>query len=310
MTLAVDVAGLGKRFSGKVAVDGVDLRLEAGRVYGFLGPNGSGKTTTLRLLCGIVRPDRGEGACLGFDIRAQSAQIKRRTGYVTQDYSLYDDLTVAENLAFVARARGVRSVRERVEAALGSFDLADRRRQLAGALSGGWRQRLALASATIHGPDLLLLDEPTSGLDLAAKRWFWDAVQRLATRGATALVCTHDMDEAERCQEIVCFDGGRILAQGSAAQIIAQAAVAVFAGDGEGVLGLAAQLRAAPAVRDVAVVGQTLRVSGDDSAALAATLAGCGAPAIAWREAPSSLEDALLAMTGRRRRARAASEAA
>jgi ABC-2 type transport system ATP-binding protein len=179
LSYAIDVSGLSKGFDGRRVVDNFAIQLGEGRICGFLGPNGSGKTTTLRMLCGLLTPDAGEGTCLGFDIRKQADQIKRRTGYMTQRFSLYEDLTIEENLLFVARVHGLDRRRQRVDAALEGLDLDARRRQLAGTLSGGWKQRLALAGATLHEPKLLLLDEPTAGVDPRARRTFWDEIHAL-----------------------------------------------------------------------------------------------------------------------------------
>ncbi|HLY78436.1 MAG TPA: ABC transporter ATP-binding protein, partial [Caulobacteraceae bacterium] len=225
MTLAIDVRGLSKRFGDKTVVDGATIQLEAGRICGFLGPNGAGKTTTLRMLCGLLTPDAGEGTCLGFDIRRQSDEVKRRTGYMTQRFSLYEDLTIEENLAFIARVYGLDRRRERVQAALEGLGLVERRAQLAGALSGGWKQRLALAGATLHEPRLLLLDEPTAGVDPRARRTFWDQIHRLAASGLTVLVSTHYMDEAERCHEIAYILHGRLLARGTVSEVLQKARI-------------------------------------------------------------------------------------
>ena len=194
MSLAIDVQGLDKAFGGRRVVRDFSIQVEQGRITGFLGPNGSGKTTTLRMLCGLLTPDRGTGQALGFDIIAQAWEVKRRTGYMTQRFSLYEDLTVQENLEFSARIRGLDRRRERVASALEELGLAERRKQLSGTLSGGWKQRLALAVATLHEPQLLLLDEPTAGVDPQARRTFWDEIHALAAKGLTVLVSTHYMD--------------------------------------------------------------------------------------------------------------------
>src|SRR5512140_2158646 len=202
MTLAIDVTGLNKSFGDKRVVRDFSIQVEEGRICGFLGPNGSGKTTTLRMLCGLLTPDSGSGEALGFDIIRQAEEVKRRTGYMTQRFSLYEDLTIAENLQFTARVYGLDRRGERVDRALERLGLASRRDQLAGSLSGGWKQRLALASASLHEPRLLLLDEPTAGVGPKARRTFWDEIHALAAEGLTVLVSTHYMDEAERCHEI------------------------------------------------------------------------------------------------------------
>jgi ABC-2 type transport system ATP-binding protein len=221
-TLAIDVRGLSKHYGGRAVVDNVDLQVGAGRICGFLGPNGSGKTTSIRMLCGLLTPDAGSGTCLGLDIIRDAAAIKRQVGYMTQKFGLYDDLSIRENLDFVARLFEMPNRRQAVDQALEQLGLASRQTQLAGALSGGWKQRLALAACMIHQPRLLLLDEPTAGVDPKARRDFWDQIHRLADAGMTVLVSTHYMDEAERCHELVYIAYGHVLAKGNAAQIVAQ----------------------------------------------------------------------------------------
>ena len=221
--LAIDVRGLTKRYGGRAVVDNVNLQVVRGRICGFLGPNGSGKTTTIRLLCGLLKADAGEGHCLGLDIRSQSALIKRKVGYMTQKFGLYEDLSIRENLDFIARLFQVPQRRAAVDAALVRLGLVERQKQLAGTLSGGWKQRLSLAACLIHQPRLLLLDEPTAGVDPKARREFWDEIHRLAGEGITVLVSTHYMDEALRCDQLCYIAFGKVLATGSAAQIVADA---------------------------------------------------------------------------------------
>ncbi|MEK8051752.1 ABC transporter ATP-binding protein [Ideonella sp. DXS22W] len=223
MTQAIEVTGLTKRFDGRTVVDGIDLTVGQGRICGFLGPNGSGKTTTIRMLCGLLKPDAGEGRCLGHDIRREAALIKRQVGYMTQRFGLYDDLSIRENLDFVARLFELPGRRAAVDAALDRLGLASRQKQLAGSLSGGWKQRLALTACLLHGPRLLLLDEPTAGVDPKARREFWDEIHRLAADGITVLVSTHYMDEAERCHELCYIAYGQLLAKGTAAEVVAEA---------------------------------------------------------------------------------------
>ncbi len=294
MTAAIDVGGLNKSFGPKHVVRDVSLKIEAGRICGFLGPNGAGKTTTLRMLCGLLRPDSGHGQCLGFDLIDQSAEIKKRTGYMTQRFSLYEDLTIAENLAFMARVHGLDHPRRRVDEALNRLGLAARRGQLAGQLSGGWKQRLALAACTLHAPSLLLLDEPTAGVDPQARRDFWDEIHALALRGLTVLVSTHYMDEAERCHEIAYIVGGRLIARGEASGIIADSRLITFHAEGEGADRLAAELAARPGVLDAAAFGQSLHVTGQDRAALEAAIAPYRRPPLVWREAAPTLEDVFI----------------
>ncbi|MBG9388639.1 ABC transporter ATP-binding protein [Caenimonas aquaedulcis] len=221
--LAIDVRGLTKRYGGRTVVDHVDLQVGAGRICGFLGPNGSGKTTTIRMLCGLLKPDDGEGTCLGLDVIRQAREIKLQAGYMTQKFGWYEDLSIRENLEFIARLFQVPQRAAAVDQALQRLGLVERQGQLAGALSGGWKQRLALAGCLIHDPKLLLLDEPTAGVDPKARREFWDQIHRLADEGITVLVSTHYMDEAARCHELVYIAYGKVLARGTEPQIVAQA---------------------------------------------------------------------------------------
>ena len=221
--LAIDVTGLTKRYGGRAVVDDVALQLAQGRICGFLGPNGSGKTTTIRMLCGLLTPDAGEGRCLGLDLKRDGLAIKRQVGYMTQKFGLYEDLSIRQNLDFVARLFELPGRVQRVDEALQRLGLTSRQHQLAGALSGGWKQRLALAACLLHEPRLLLLDEPTAGVDPKARREFWDEIHRLARGGMTVLVSTHYMDEAERCDELVYIAYGKLLAHGTAAEIVADA---------------------------------------------------------------------------------------
>jgi ABC-2 type transport system ATP-binding protein len=220
----IDVRGLTKRYAGRTVVDHVSMQVRRGQIYGFLGPNGSGKTTTIRMLCGLLTPDEGEGNCLGLDIRKQSRQIKRQVGYMTQKFGLYEDLSIEENLDFIARIYEVPQRAAKVDATLAQLGLGSRRKQLAGALSGGWKQRLALAACLLHDPQLLLLDEPTAGVDPKARRLFWDQLHDLAASGLTVLVTTHYMDEAARCHSLAYISYGHLLAQGTAEELIAHAA--------------------------------------------------------------------------------------
>lgn len=296
MSLAIDVHGLNKAYGGKRVVQDVDIQVETGRITGFLGPNGSGKTTTLRMLCGLLRPDSGAGTCLGLDLRSHAAEIKRQTGYMTQKFSLYEDLTLEENLAFVARAYGLDRRKERVDQTLEQLGLRDRRRQLAGALSGGWKQRLALAACILHEPRLLLLDEPTAGVDPKARRDFWDEIHALSARGITVLVSTHYMDEAERCHDIAYIVYGRLLARGTAEAVIAASGLITFRADGAGADRLAAELSRAPGVLAAAPFGQALHVSGTDRGALEAAIAPYRREPYRWSEGEPTLEDVFIQM--------------
>jgi ABC-2 type transport system ATP-binding protein len=270
----IDVRGLSKRYGARTVVDKVDLQVRRGMIYGFLGPNGSGKTTTIRMLCGLLTPDEGEGSCLGFDIRSEARQIKRQVGYMTQRFGLYDDLSIEENLDFIARMFEVPRRTATVEATLAQLGLASRRTQLAGSLSGGWKQRLALAACLLHSPKLLLLDEPTAGVDPQARRLFWDQLHELAANGLTVLVSTHYMDEAARCHSLAYICYGKLLAQGTEAELIAQARLVSceISGPAAALATLAHTLRQRPELRAVAAFGAALHVSATSASALAAAL--------------------------------------
>src|SRR5687768_7987454 len=262
--LAIDVTGVTKRFGDKTVVNAIDLQVRRGEIYGFLGPNGSGKTTFIRMLCGLLRPDAGSGTCLGYDLLQQQEEIKRHVGYMTQRFSYYEDLSIRENLDFIARIYGVPSRREAVQHSLDRLGLANRSHQLAGQLSGGWKQRLALAACLIHQPQLLLLDEPTAGVDPKARRDFWDQIHRLAAQGITVLVSTHYMDEAERCHELVYIAYGRTLARGTEREIVDASGLQVWSVDGDGSAELVEPLKAAPGVLSVAAFGNSLHVAAKD----------------------------------------------
>jgi ABC-2 type transport system ATP-binding protein len=294
MTAAIDVRGLNKSFGDKHVVRDVSIRVEEGRITGFLGPNGAGKTTTLRLLCGLLTPDSGEGEVLGLDFRTQTEAIKRQTGYMTQSFSLYQDMTIEENLNFIAREYGLEDRRQRVAEALEALGLQDRRSQLAGALSGGWKQRLALAAATLHRPRLLLLDEPTAGVDPQARREFWDEIHALADRGLTVLVSTHYMDEAERCHDIGYILNGKLIARGTAAEIIAQSGLVTFNGQGPDVGRIAHELEAKPGVLSASAFGAAVHVSGTDKGKLEQAIAPWQREPYRWEEVAPSLEDVFI----------------
>jgi ABC-2 type transport system ATP-binding protein len=294
VTLAIDVRGLNKSFGDKHVVQDVDLQVEEGRICGFLGPNGSGKTTTLRMLCGLLTPDSGEGTALGLDIITEANLIKRRAGYMTQKFSLYEDLTIEENLQFSARVHGLDNRKDRVDRALERLGLNERRSQLAGSLSGGWKQRLALATATLHEPKLLLLDEPTAGVDPKARRTFWDEIHALAAEGLTVLVSTHYMDEAERCHEIAYIAYGRLMARGTADEVIAASHLITLNGEGPGIDRLSGEIGKLPGVDMAAPFGQSLHVSGTDRAALEAALEPYRRDPFRWTEVEPTLEDVFI----------------
>jgi ABC-2 type transport system ATP-binding protein len=293
--LAIDVHGLTKRFGHKTAVNAIDIAVPEGEVWGFLGPNGSGKTTTIRMLCGLLHADAGEGTCLGYDFRTQSEQIKREVGYMTQKFSFWEDLSIRENLDFVARVYELPKPREVASAAIERLGLGERQDQLAGDLSGGWKQRLALAACMLHSPKLLLLDEPTAGVDPKARRDFWDEIHRLSSEGLTVLVSTHYMDEAERCDRIVYINLGTIVARGTVAEVVARSGLFTHIVEGEGARALEAELRGKPGIEFVAYFGTALHVSGKDHKALEQTMAQFqGRPGLAVHEAPASLEDVFI----------------
>jgi ABC-2 type transport system ATP-binding protein len=269
---SIDVQGLDKSFGPKRVVSDVSMRVRRGEIFGFLGPNGSGKTTTIRMMCGLLTPDAGSGTCLGYDIRREQDAIKRRVGYMTQRFSFWEDLSIRENLEFVARMYEMRDRRRAVDESLEALGLATRARQLAGALSGGWKQRLALAACMLHQPELLLLDEPTAGVDPKARRDFWDELHELAARGVSVLVSTHYMDEAERCHKLAYISYGRLMAQGTAAEIIASQGLTTWTVTGGDLATMGEALRGQPGVDQTAVFGSALHVTGRDGAALEATL--------------------------------------
>lgn len=264
MSNAIDVKGLVKRFGDATVVDHVSMSVVEGEIVGFLGPNGSGKTTTIRMMCGLLTPDEGEGQVLGFDLRTEGLKIKREVGYMTQRFSFYEDLTIAENLEFVARLYRLKPVREHVARTLEELGLTSRGNQLAGTLSGGWKQRLALAACIMHKPKLLLLDEPTAGVDPKARRDFWDEIHRLADGGLTVLVSTHYMDEAERCHRISYISYGKLLATGTVKDVIAEAGLTTFIVSGQRLSDIARELENEPGVQQVAPFGATLHVVGSD----------------------------------------------
>lgn len=263
MDAIIDTEKLSRRFGSLVAVDGVSLKVHKGEVFGVLGPNGAGKSTTIRMLCGILAPSSGKGTVVGFDIARQAEQIKLHIGYMTQRFSLYDDLSVFENLWFFSSIYGLERARrkQRVAEVIERLGLGDRGAQLAGTLSGGWKQRVALASATIHEPPLLFLDEPTAGVDPVSRREFWDHIHRIAAGGTTVLLTTHYMDEAERCHRLAFIFRGRLLDVGTPTEIIARRNLHVVELEVDDSSGAAELLRARPDIDAVSHYGHTLRVA-------------------------------------------------
>ena len=293
----IDVEGLEKSFGSHKVVRGVTLRVKRGEIYGFLGPNGSGKTTTIRMLCGLLTPDGGTGHCLGYDIVRESRLIKLNVGYMTQHFSLYADLTVEENLEFVARVYGMPDPRGLARDTVRRMGLAGRENQLAGELSGGWKQRLALSSCILHEPKLLLLDEPTAGVDPKARREFWDSIHELAAEGITVLVSTHYMDEAERCHELAYIFNGRILARGPAKDIITTQHLSAWAvrGDPPTLAEIAGRAREIPGVEIVTFLGDHLHVCGPEGGDLEAAMRDlCATEGVCCEPAEATLEDSFI----------------
>ena len=291
---AIDVRGLNKSFGAKHVVRDFALQVRHGEIYGFLGPNGSGKTTSIRLICGLLKPDSGSGTCLGYDIR-DSASIKREVGYMTQRFSLWEDLTIRENLEFVARMYGMKERKQAVSASLEELNLLSRQHQLAGTLSGGWKQRLALAACMLHRPRLLLLDEPTAGVDPQARRDFWEEIHRLAANGISVLVSTHYMDEAERCHRLAYIAYGKLLATGTPDEVLHTVSLSTWevAGPPAKLAELAAALHGRPGVAHVTAFGNTLHVTGEDGAELERAVSPFF-DSYRWEKATPSLEDVFI----------------
>ncbi len=300
--IVIDVHGLTKSFGGRVVVHDLSMQVKRGTIFGFLGPNGSGKTTTIRMLCGLLTPDAGRGTCLGYDIRTEAGKIKSRVGYMTQHFSLYDDLSVRENLEFVARIYGLPRAAAAAKDMIARLGLEGREEQVAGKLSGGWKQRLALGACTLPNPSLLLLDEPTAGVDPKARRDFWSEIHALAARGLTVLVSTHYMDEAERCHEIAYIAFGEVLTRGTVDEVIANShliTITVSAANGENISALANELKGRPGIDMVAPFGTSLHVSGRDGAALEAAIAPYRARSgLHWQHSSPSLEDVFIDLMG------------
>lgn len=298
--IVIDVEGLTKSFHGRTVVKGLTMQVRRGLIYGFLGPNGSGKTTTIRMLCGLLTPDAGRGTCLGYDIRTETDRIKRHVGYMTQKFSLYTDLSIRENLEFVARVYNMPNPRQTADEAIERLGLAQRANQLAGELSGGWKQRLALGACILPSPQLLLLDEPTAGVDPKARRDFWDEIHALANEGLTVLVSTHYMDEAERCHEIAYLAYGEILTRGTAREVIDEAHLATYTVTGPDLAALAATLKHLDGVDMVAPFGAALHVSGRDAAQLdAATRPLRESGPQTWLPGEPTLEDVFIDLMSR-----------
>jgi ABC-2 type transport system ATP-binding protein len=305
--LVIDVHGVTKKFGDRTVVNDIAMQVRHGEIYGFLGPNGSGKTTFLRMLCGLLKPDAGSGQCLGFDFRAQSSEIKKQVGYMTQRFSFYEDLTIEENLDFIARLYEIPQRKITVEKSLERLGMVERRKQLAGTLSGGWKQRLALSACLIHEPQLLLLDEPTAGVDPKARREFWEEIHQLAAGGLTVLITTHYMDEAERCHRLAYIAYGNLLASGSVPEVVKAAGLttwevtslrseATARQAGENLPALSEKIRGLPGVEQVAAFGTTLHVSGRDAARLRESLSPWMTGAYRWQQIEPGLEDVFISL--------------
>ncbi|MBB4123531.1 ABC transporter ATP-binding protein [Martelella radicis] len=293
----ISVEGLTKSFGGRTVVDHLTMNVRKGTIHGFLGPNGSGKTTTIRMLCGLLTPDSGSGTCLGYDITRDGERLRRHVGYMTQRFSLYEDLTIRENLDFVARIHGLRDPRKKVSDAIERLGLGGREKQLAGNLSGGWKQRLALGACTLPDPDLLLLDEPTAGVDPKARREFWAEIHALAADGLSVLVSTHYMDEAERCHEIAYMAYGKLMVTGTVKEVVAASKLESYLITGAHVHDLQAELEKADGVDLVAPFGSSLHVCGHDKAALERAVQPYrDRPDTECRPSEATLEDAFIYM--------------
>lgn len=288
----VDVHHLYKSFNRKPAVVDVSLQVKRGEIFGFLGPNGSGKTTTIRMICGLMTPDSGSGQCLGYDIIRDSRRIKRLVGYVPQTFSLYQDLTVRENLEFVARVYEEHDYASRVKKIMADLGLDRYENIFAGRLSGGWKQRLSLAAALIHDPKLLLLDEPTAGVDPKARREFWNYISHLTTEGITSLVSTHYMDEAERCNRLAYIVYGHMMAEGTVSEIIQKVNLITFAATGKGLATLRLEIENKPGVEQVVAWGNELRVCGRDAKLLQQAIDQF--PDYTWKRVQTSLEEVFI----------------
>jgi ABC-2 type transport system ATP-binding protein len=296
--IVIDVHGLTKKFDGRAVVRNLSMQVKRGTIYGFLGPNGSGKTTTIRMLCGLLTPDEGTGTCLGYDIRTETDKIKRQVGYMTQRFSLYQDLSVRENLEFIGRVYGLAKPVAAARAAIERLGLTGREEQIAGELSGGWKQRLALGACTLPNPQLLLLDEPTAGVDPKARREFWNEIHALAADGLTVLVSTHYMDEAERCHEIAYIAYGELLVHGTVQQVIAASHLTTYvvsSTSGDGLNALAEELNGKSGIDMVAPFGTSLHVSSRDGKALDAAIAPYRKrKELEWQRSEPSLEDVFI----------------
>lgn len=292
---AIDVRHLTKKFGDRTVVNNIDIRVPKGKIYGFLGPNGSGKTTTIRMLCGLLTPTSGEGKCLGLDIMKNASLIRQKVGYMTQKFSFWDDLTVRENLEFTARIYEMENISTLVDETLIKSGLKDRENQLVGTLSGGWKQRLALSACILHKPEILLLDEPTAGVDPKARREFWDELGRLSDEGLTILVSTHYMDEAERCHELIYMAYGNLIVKGTVSEVISRTRLRTFEVSGLNLPLLQKQLEQYPQIAAMSLFRETLRICGEDEQKLTDTLQTLkNRYSLSWKKSDTYLEDAFI----------------
>lgn len=292
----IDVQGITKAFGEKVVVNNISMQVRPGEIYGFLGPNGSGKTTFLRMLCGLLTPDAGSGTCLGYDIIKQPAAIKNQVGYMTQKFSYYEDLSIRENLDFIARVYGISEKKQAVDESLDRLGLSARQTQLAGQLSGGWKQRLALAACMLHKPRLLLLDEPTAGVDPKARRDFWEEIHELAAQGLTVMITTHYMDEAERCHRLAYIAYGRLMTRGTVGEVIERAGLKTYQITGRNQTTITLKLRESPAISQVVAFGNILHVSGHNRREMERVFRDKLGPEHEWKAIPSGLEDVFISL--------------
>lgn len=297
--LTIDVQHLKKSFNGKPAVVDISLKVAQGEIFGFMGPNGGGKTTTIRMLCGLLTPSGGSGTCLGFDILTQSQEIKKNIGYMTQQFSLYDELTVRENLNFMAQLYGIEKPNFVIDQNLDEIGLKDRANQIVRTLSGGWKQRLSLAAALLHNPKLLLLDEPTAGVDPRARKEFWDHIHLLSTRGITTLVSTHYMDEAERCNHLAYISAGLILITGTKNEIVNNSGLTTWEVSDTDVKSLVPKLTASPNIDQVNVYENIAHVSGHDAILLEQDIRQFMVEPYKWKKIPPNLEDVFVFLVGK-----------
>lgn len=299
--LVIDVHDLKKTFGTTTAVNHLSLQVGKGEIYGFLGPNGSGKTTFIRMLCGLLRPDSGSGVCLGFDLLKEATMIKPLIGYMAQHFSLYTDLSVKENLYFIARIYNIKNIRQAVEETAERMGLMPFFKQLAGTLSGGWKQRLALTACLLHKPRLLLLDEPTAGVDPKARRDFWDKIYTLAAEGVTSLISTHYMDEAERCHRLAYLAYGDLLAAGTAEEVIHSSGLTTWSVTGRNVHLLTVDLKTLAGVEQVVPFGNILHISGHDADTLQQSLESFVPSQYRLQKAEVTLEDVFISLMQERK---------